>query len=145
MIRSHHKKQDFSLTLPILNIQVQKEKGKRCPSTVLHPIHSSSLNISNLNFPCGSITRAFNLQSTSKAHLVLKSIDQQNNPMALSFLYFDDCRALGKVTYNHMANEYDQCQTSRNFLSAVYIILLDLFFLWNFPVSAFSARFECFT
>ena len=71
MIPSHHKKQDFSLTLPILNIQVQKEKGKRCPSTVPHPMHSSSLNISNLNFPCGAITRAFNLQSTSKAYLVL--------------------------------------------------------------------------
>ena len=33
--------------------------------------------------------------------------------MALSFLYFYDCCALGKVTYDHMANEYDQCQTSQ--------------------------------
>ena len=67
----HHKKHDFFLTLPILNIQVEKEKEKRGPSTVPHPMHSSSSNTSNLNFPCGAITRAFNLQSTSKAHFVL--------------------------------------------------------------------------
>ena len=28
--------------------------------------------------------------------------------MALSFLYSDDCCALGKVTYDHTANEHDQ-------------------------------------
>ena len=122
MRQSHYRKHDYFLTLPILNIQVQKEKEKRGPSTVPHPMNSSSPNKLNLNFPCGTITRAFNLQSTSKAHLVLKSIDQQNNPMALSFLYFDDCYALGKVTYDHMANEHDQCQTSCGFLSAVYVL-----------------------
>ena len=40
-----------------------------------------------------------------------KSIDQQNNPMALSFLCFDDCRTLGNVEHDHMANENDQCWT----------------------------------
>ena len=43
----HHKKHDFFLTLPILNIQVEKEKEKRGPSTVPHPMHSSSSNTSN--------------------------------------------------------------------------------------------------
>ena len=71
MIRPHHKENDFFLTLPTLNIQVQKEEEKRGSSTVPHPVHSSSPNKSNLNFFCGAITRAFNLQSTSKAHSVL--------------------------------------------------------------------------
>ena len=50
MIRPHHKENDFFLTLPTLNIQVQKEEEKRGSSTVPHPVHSSSPNKSNLNF-----------------------------------------------------------------------------------------------
>ena len=63
--------QETRLLSNLANIQVEKEKEKRGPSTVPHPMHSSSSNTSNLNFPYGAITRAFNLQSTSKAHFVL--------------------------------------------------------------------------
>ena len=66
MIRSHHRKHDHFLTSPILNIQVQKEKEKRGPSTVPHSMHISRPNKSNLNFPCGAITRAFNLNRQVK-------------------------------------------------------------------------------
>ena len=96
----HHKKHDFFLTLPILNIQVEKEKEKRGPSTVPHPMHSSSSNTSNLIFPAALSLERLTFNRQVKLTSCFKSIDKQNNPLAFSFLYFDDCCALGKVTYD---------------------------------------------
>ena len=78
MIRSHHNKQDFFLNLPILD--VQKEKQKRGPSTVPHPLHSFSPNISNLNFLAALSLERPTFNQEVKLTRCFKSIDQQNNP-----------------------------------------------------------------
>ena len=93
----------------ILNSSSLKVKKKKLgPSTVPHPMHSSSPNIIKFKlFPAALSLRCyrstFNRQSLSAIRVY-----QQNNPMALSFLYFDDCRTLGNVEHDHMANENDQ-------------------------------------